>query len=101
MTFYKQKFYKLTPGETRTRNLQIRSLSPYPIGPRGLCVYVVNSTPTGFEPARAEPNGLAVHHLNHSAIASKKHATTAGFEPTRAEPNRFQVCLLNHSDKSS
>ena len=24
----------------------------------------------GFEPARAEPNGLAVHRLNHSAITS-------------------------------
>ena len=28
------------------------------------------TTPAGFEPARAEPNGLAVHRLNHSAIAS-------------------------------
>ena len=27
-----------------------------------------NATITGFEPARAEPNGLAVHRLNHSAI---------------------------------
>ena len=24
----------------------------------------------GFEPTRAEPNGLAVHHLNHSAMTS-------------------------------
>ena len=42
------------------------------------------TTPAGFEPARAEPNGLAVHHLNHSVIASLKNATPAGFEPTRA-----------------
>ena len=26
--------------------------------------------PAGFEPARAEPNGLAVHLLNHSDIWS-------------------------------
>ena len=24
----------------------------------------------GFEPTRAEPNGLAVHRLNHSATSS-------------------------------
>ena len=29
-----------------------------------------NSIRTGFEPARAEPNGLAVHRLNHSAMQS-------------------------------
>ena len=29
------------------------------------------STSAGFEPTRAEPNGLAVHHLNHSAMMSK------------------------------
>ena len=29
-----------------------------------------NATITGFEPARAEPNGLAVHRLNHSATSS-------------------------------
>ena len=28
--------------------------------------------PAGFEPARAEPNGLAVHLLNHSDKASEK-----------------------------
>ena len=28
------------------------------------------STTAGFEPARAEPNGLAVHRLNHSAKLS-------------------------------
>ena len=29
-----------------------------------------NSTRMGFEPTRAEPNGLAVHRLNHSATSS-------------------------------
>ena len=28
------------------------------------------STRMGFEPTRAEPNGLAVHRLNHSATSS-------------------------------
>ena len=28
------------------------------------------ATPAGFEPARAEPNGLAGHRLNHSAKVS-------------------------------
>ena len=29
-----------------------------------------NSTPMGFEPTRAEPIGLAVQRLNHSATSS-------------------------------
>ena len=37
------------------------------------------STSAGFEPTRAEPNGLAVHHLNHSAMMSK--VPWAGLEP--------------------
>ena len=32
---------------------------------------VSSSMSVGFEPTRAEPNGLAVHHLNHSAMMSK------------------------------
>ena len=28
----------------------------------------------GFEPTRAEPNGLAVHRLNHSATSSTNNA---------------------------
>ncbi len=32
--------------------------------------YKKNSTRMGFEPTRAEPNGLAVHRLNHSATSS-------------------------------
>ena len=40
------------------------------------CAYVTSfilsksSTRMGFEPTRAEPNGLAVHRLNHSATSS-------------------------------
>ena len=30
----------------------------------------VETTRTGFEPARVEPNGFQVHRLNHSATAS-------------------------------
>ena len=28
------------------------------------------TTPVGFEPTRAEPNGFLVHRLNHSATVS-------------------------------
>ena len=36
-----------------------------------------NPTPKGFEPSRAEHNGLAVHRLNHSATASEiQHVRT-------------------------
>ena len=31
------------------------------------------TTPKGFEPSRAEHNGLAVHRLNHSATVSRWH----------------------------
>ena len=31
-----------------------------------------HSTRMGFEPTRAEHNGLAVHRLNHSATSSQK-----------------------------
>ena len=31
---------------------------------------ITGSTRMGFEPTRAEPNGLAVHRLNHSATSS-------------------------------
>jgi hypothetical protein len=35
----------------------------------GILYYVwTEPTTTGFEPARAEPNGLAVHRLNLSAM---------------------------------
>ena len=57
------------PGGIRTRNLEIRSLTPYPLGHGdiyplegkggGAC-----ATPAGFEPARAEHNGLAGRRLN-------------------------------------
>ena len=34
------------------------------------CWLQKSSTRMGFEPTRAEPNGLAVHRLNHSATSS-------------------------------
>ena len=34
------------------------------------CASKIRSTRMGFEPTRAEPNGLAVHRLNHTATAS-------------------------------
>ena len=30
----------------------------------------IKTTPKGFEPLRAEPNGFLVHHLNHSVTVS-------------------------------
>ena len=40
-----------------------------------LCVKKEKKLPTrmGFEPTRAEHNGLAVHRLNHSATLSDMH----------------------------
>ncbi|KAL3170289.1 hypothetical protein MRX96_015326 [Rhipicephalus microplus] len=78
----------------------------------------------GFQPTRAEPNGLAVHRLNLSATSSALWATRAAytvvsktdhwenkkksrdstrmeFEPTRAEPNGLAVHRLNLSATSS
>ena len=31
------------------------------------------STPKGFEPLRAEPNGFPVYHLSHSVTVSLQH----------------------------
>ena len=59
----------------------------------------LNTTMTGFEPARAEPKRFLVVLLNHSDTSS--NATSTGFEPARAQPNGFQVHLLNHSDTMS
>ena len=42
--------------------------------------------PAGFEPARAEPNGLAVHLLNRSDKASKKRVSRPGIEPGFSQP---------------
>ncbi len=74
----------------------------------------------GIEATGAEPDGLAVHRLNHSATSSlteqvkpffeidnlcpkaAQNATTRmGFEPTRAEPDGLAVHRLNHSATSS
>ena len=72
-------FFSSIPGGIRTRNLKIRSLAPYPLGHGDQLVTHVqltnfknkrDSTPTGFEPVRAEPNGLAGRRLNHSAKVS-------------------------------
>ena len=38
------------------------------------------STSAGFEPARAEPNGLAVHLLNHSDMMSLLIFTKINFQ---------------------
>ena len=35
---------------------------------KSIIMVVRDTTSAGFEPARAEPNGLAVHRLNHSAM---------------------------------
>ena len=35
------------------------------------------TTPKGFEPLRAEPNGFLVHHLNHSVTVSLMHRERA------------------------
>ena len=44
----------------------------------------------GFEPTRAEPNGLAVHRLNHSATSS--YAISDGFVKHLLQ---FQIVRLN------
>ena len=67
----------------------------------------------GFEPTRAEPNGLAVHRLNHSATSSiyqevsmydiiknmgNFHKTPLmGFEPTTSELEVQRASPLRHS----
>ena len=52
------------------------ALKSKPTSGNDQCAYVTSfqlsksSTRMGFEPTRAEPNGLAVHRLNHSATSS-------------------------------
>ena len=43
--------------------------------PRALLsrIYLHASTPRGFEPLRAEPNGFRVHHLSHSVTVSLEY----------------------------
>ncbi len=43
---------------------------------RGSLRPLVKTTPRGFEPLRAEPNGFLVHHLNHSVTVSLMTITT-------------------------
>ena len=52
---------------TRIAGFKVQSANHYTIEPLGL------ATRMGFEPTRAEPNGLAVHRLNHSATSSWKN----------------------------
>ena len=39
---------------------------------RSIIMVLKDTTSTGFEPARAEPNGFQVHLLNHSDTMSYK-----------------------------
>ena len=39
---------------------------------KGIVMVLRDTTSAGFEPARAEPNGLAVHRLNLSATSSSR-----------------------------
>ena len=43
---------------------------------RGSLRPLIKTTPRGFEPLRAEPNGFLVHHLNHSVTVSLMTITT-------------------------
>ena len=61
-----------------------------------------SSTRMGFEPTRAEPNGLAVHRLNHSATSS--WALDLSFKPYRFVtfiPVQFVHCSVNSIFKES
>ncbi|KAK7912567.1 hypothetical protein WMY93_012778 [Mugilogobius chulae] len=48
------------------------------------------TTRMGFEPTRAEHNGLAVHRLNHSATSSKHKVAEGQF--TRTPPSNRAFC---------
>ena len=56
---------------TRIAGFKVQSANHYTIEP--------GSTRMGFEPTRAEPNGLAVHRLNHSATSSCVRAFISSF----------------------
>ena len=43
---------------------------------RGSLGPLIKTTPRGFEPLWAEPNGFLVHHLNHSVTVSLMTITT-------------------------
>ena len=51
-----------------------------------------SSTRMGFEPTRAEPNGLAVHRLNHSATSSWANASFSLSLLLKARFGPFQMC---------
>ena len=48
------------------------------------------STRMGFEPTRAEPNGLAVHRLNHSATSSSVASASVCIY-TRSGPHEIDI----------
>ena len=50
----------------------------------------------GFEPARAEPNGLAVHLLNHSDMTSYIIIKKIGPTEIRTRDVAFKVLSANH-----
>ena len=56
---------------------------------------VRRSTPRGFEPLRAEPNGFLVHHLNHSVTVSWKR----GIVQSRMTAEK--MCSISGSSTSS
>ena len=47
-----------------------RSILPFSTMMLGFCHVEKQTTPVGFEPTRAEPNGFRVHLLNHSDTVS-------------------------------
>ena len=49
----------------------------------------------GFEPTRAEHNGLAVHRLNHSATSSHLKQFTEYMEYGKALKNKLNQILYN------
>ena len=96
---------------TRIAGFKVQSANHYTIEPGA-------ATRMGFEPTRAEPNGLAVHRLNHSATSSsesrqlqwkwckaktclfsswKIKTPLMGFEPTTFELEVQRASPLRHS----
>ena len=53
------------------KNVKIFIIKRYPTG-LSLCLRSKGPTRMGFEPTRAEHNGLAVHRLNHSSTSSEQ-----------------------------
>ncbi|KAL3170275.1 hypothetical protein MRX96_015310 [Rhipicephalus microplus] len=63
-----------------------------------------DSTRIGFEPKRAEPNGLAVHRLNHSTTSSALQAIRAAYtlvSKTYHWENKNKVTRLDEDGNSN